>query len=147
MTDQTPDSPRTSMPPDHVGLLIIGVIMMIGGWWGLYLLITSTPPFIGPPMWGFFVLLHIATTGTVLPFVRYLNVRFTPINADLTPSGVIARQSIWIGVFVATCAWLQLLKSPNGDRVLSLPVAFFLGLILVVIEFVLRSREVNAEEE
>jgi hypothetical protein len=135
------------MPPDHVGLLIIGVIMMIGGWWGLYLLITSTPPFIGPPMWGFFVLLHIATTGTVLPFVRYLNVRFTPINADLTPSGVIARQSIWIGVFVATCAWLQLLKSPNGDRVLSLPVAFFLGLILVVIEFVLRSREVNAEEE
>jgi hypothetical protein len=125
-------------PPDHVGVLIAALFMMIGGWWGLYQLVTGTLPRVGP-RWLFFVLLHIAVTGTLLPVVRYLNVRFTPINAELPPGGVLVRQSVWIGLFVVTCAWLQI------PRVLSWPIAFFLALIFIVIEVFLRSRELANE--
>ena len=55
------------------------------------------------------------------------------------PGGVLVRQSIWIGLFVVMCAWLQM------PRVLNLPVAFFLGLVFIVIEVFLRSREIRNE--
>jgi hypothetical protein len=125
-------------PPDHVGILIAALAMMVGGWWGVYQLVMTTLPRVGP-RWMFFVLLHVAITGTVLPFVRYLNVRFTPVMRELPPGGVIVRQSVWIGLFVVTCAWLQI------PRVLSWPIAFFLALIFIVIEVFLRTRELANE--
>jgi hypothetical protein len=128
------------IPPDHVGVLIAALVMAGGGGWGLYQLVTSRFPRIDA-IWLFFVLLQITVTGVSLPFVRYLNVRFTPINADLPPGGVLVRQSVWIGLFVVTCAWLQI------PRVLSLPIAFFLGLVFVVLEVFLRSREIARESE
>lgn len=126
------------MPPDHVGVLVAGVVMMLGGWLGLYQLVTNTLPRVGP-RWAFFMLLFMAVTGTVLPFVRYLNVRFTPMHVELPPGGVLVRQSIWIGLFVVTCAWLQI------PRVLTLPIAFFLALAFIVIEVFLQSREIANE--
>ena len=126
------------IPPDHVGVLVAGVAMMIIGWLGLYQLVTTTLPRVGQ-RWLFFLLLEFAVTGTVLPFVRYLNVRFTPVDADLPPGGVLVRQSIWIGLFAVMCAWLQM------PRVLNLPIAFFLGLVFIVIETFLRSREIRNE--
>lgn len=126
------------MPPDHVGVLIAGVVMMLGGWYGLYTLITTTLPRVGQ-RWMFFVLLQLAVTGTVLPFVRYLNVRFTPVQYDLPPGGVIVRQAIWVGLFAVTCAWLQI------PRVLTLPIAFFVALVFIIIEIFLRSREIRHE--
>src|SRR5262249_12998127 len=136
-----PDSPPIDpdkIPPDHVGVLIAGVFFMIVGWLGLFQLVTTTLPRVGQ-RWVFFLLLQIAVTGTVLPFVRYLNVRFTPVTADLPPGGVLVRQAIWVGLFAVTCAWLQI------PRILSLPIAFFLGLVFVVIEAFLRSREIRNE--
>lgn len=132
------DPNSEKMPPDHVGVLIAGVVFMLLGWFGLYNLITSSRPFVGQ-RWMFFLLLQLAVTGTVLPFVRYLNVRFTPVTSELPPGGVIVRQSIWIGLFVMLCAWLQI------PRVLNLPIAFFLGLVFVVIEAFLRGRELRNE--
>lgn len=126
------------IPPDHVGVLIAGVVMMVGGWAGIYQLVTTTLPRVGQ-RWLFFLLLQLAVTGTVLPFVRYLNVRFTPIDDDLPPGGVLVRQSIWIGLFAMVCIWLQM------PRRLNLPIAFFLALIFVVIEVFLRSREIRNE--
>lgn len=126
------------IPPDHVGVLIAGVVMMVGGWAGIYQLVTTTLPRVGQ-RWLFFLLLQLAVSGTVLPFVRYLNVRFTPVDVDLPPGGVLVRQSIWIGLFAMLCAWLQM------PRVLNLPIAFFLGLVFVVIEVFLRSREIRNE--
>jgi hypothetical protein len=126
------------IPPDHVGVLVAGVVMMVGGWAGIYQLVTTTLPRVGQ-RWLFFLLLQLAVTGTVLPFVRYLNVRFTPVDVDLPPGGVLVRQSIWIGLFAMLCAWLQM------PRVLNLPIAFFLGLVFVVIEVFLRSREIRNE--
>jgi hypothetical protein len=42
---------------------------------------------------------------------------------------------------VVTCAWLQI------PRVLTLPIAFFLALALIVIEVFLRSREIAHERD
>ena len=128
------------MPPDHVGAIIAGILMFLIGWGGLYLLLTTTLPRVGP-RWIFFVLLQIAVTGTVLPFVRYLNTRFTSVNDPLPPGGVLVRQSIWVGLFVVTCAWLQM------PRVLNAPIAFFVAMAFVIVEVFLRSREIAHERE
>jgi hypothetical protein len=71
--------------------------------------------------------------------VRYLNMRFIPVTHPLPPSGVIVRQGVWVGLFVVICAWLQMLRG------LTIPIAVFLGLALIVIEIFLRTRE-NAHE-
>ena len=126
-------------PPDHIGLLAAALGMMLVGWGGLYWLVTTTLPRIGGELWLFFILLLMAITGTAIPIVRYINVRFTPLDIEVPPGGVIVRQSIWIGLFVVTCAWLQI------PRALSLPMAIFLVFVLVVIEGFLRSRELAAE--
>lgn len=131
---------RPRIPPDHIGVLFAGAVMMVGGWIGLYRLVTTTEPYVAQ-RWLFFLLLHIAVCGTVLPFVRYLNMRFMPIDADPPPGGVIVRQSVWIGLWVVACAWLQMLRG------LSLPIAFVLALVFVALEVFLRTRELNAEWE
>ena len=138
MSAQKPKSSK--MPPDHVGVMIAAVVMIVAGWLGLYLLITTTLPRVGQ-RWLFFVLLQIAVTGTVMPFIRYLNVRFTPVKAPLPPGGVLVRQSVWIGLFVVTCAWLQM------PRVLNPPIAFFVGMAFFVLEIFLRTREIAFERE
>jgi len=123
---------------EHTGILVASVLMMVIGWGGLYLLITTTRPHVGQ-RWLFFVLLHIAVTGIMIPFVRYLNLRFTSVHRALPSGGVIIRQAVWIGLFAVTCAWLQL------PRVLSVPIAFFVALAFIVIEIFLRSRELAHE--
>ncbi len=134
----TPPSNRTTTPPDHRGALIASFIMMVVGWVGLYQIVTQTLP-LAFPRWMFFILLFAAVTGTALPFVRFLNIRFKPEPYPVPPGAVILRQSIWFGLFAVTAAWLQI------PRVLNLPVAFFLALSFVVIEVYLRLRE-RAEE-
>lgn len=131
-------SPSTKLPPDYAGVLFAAILMIIVGWYGLYTLVTTQIPRVGQ-RWMFFVLLHIAVTGTVMPFVRYLNIRLTPITRPLPSGGVIVRQSVWIGIFAVTCAWLQI------PRVLTVPVMFFVALAFAVIEVFLRSREMSNE--
>lgn len=139
MSDQ-PHYPKTHMPLDHTGMLIASALMMVLGWGGLWQLVTTRLPRIGGELWLFFILLQLAVTSTAIPFVRYLNVRFTPLHQDPPPSGVIVRQSVWVGLFVVACAWLQI------PRALSLPVAFFLALVFIVLEAFLRSREAQSDD-
>lgn len=134
--NQTP--PSTKLPPDYAGVLFAALVMAALAWYGLYLLVSTQIPRVGQ-RWLFFVLLHIAVTGTVMPFVRYLNIRLTPLSRPLPSSGVIVRQSVWIGIFAVTCAWMQI------PRVLSLPIAGFIALMFIVIEVFLRSREMSSE--
>lgn len=126
------------MPPDHVGLLLGALLAMVTGWAGLYALMTTHEPRIGGELWLFFILLQLASSGTALPVVRYLNVRFTPIHADVPASGVIVRQSVWVGLFVVTCAWLQI------PRALTTPIVLLLIMVFIVIEVFLRTREIGA---
>jgi hypothetical protein len=132
MSDFNDDSSSPTLPT-HTGIVMAAILMAVVGWGGLWLLITTTLP-TAFPRWLFFVFLYLAVTGTVLPFVRFLNLRFA--HADSLPSsGVILRQSVWVGLFVAACAWLQI------PRVLNPVIAVFLAISLVVIEVFLRVRE------
>lgn len=133
-----PQLPAQAVPPDHFGVIIAAALMILGGWGGLYLLVTTTLPRVGQ-RWLFFMLLQIAVVGTVLPFVRYINLRFTPLRYEVPPGGVLVRQSVWIGLFVVTCAWLQI------PRVLTPAITFLLALVFLVIEIFLRSRELANE--
>lgn len=137
MSNYSEPSPHTT-PPDHAGVLAAASVMALTGWIGLWLLVTSMLPTAGP-RWLFFVLLYLAVTGTVLPFVRFLNLRFTRVDGPSPAAGVILRQSMWVGLFVAACAWLQI------PRVLNPLIAFFLALSLIVIEFFLYVREQDVD--
>lgn len=142
MTNSRNNKPRRrGMPSDHVGVLLSAVALMAAGWLGLAALVLTTTPRIGAELWLFFLLLHFAITGTVIPIVRYVNVRLTPPDIPVPMGGVIVRQSVWIALFVVICAWLQI------QRGLSAPVAFFLILVFVVLEVFLRSREIADEVE
>ncbi|MCS6834921.1 MAG: hypothetical protein NZ750_02755 [Anaerolineae bacterium] len=136
-----PASGTPGTPSDHVGLLAAAALMMVLGYGGLTWLITQSLPRIGGELWLFFVLLLLAVSGTALPIVRYLNVRFTPLEREVPPSGVIVRQSIWVGLFVVTCAWLQI------PRLLNVALAALIALLLLGTELFIRSRELAAERE
>lgn len=137
MAEQTLHTNQT--PPDHTGMTIAAVILMIAGWGGLFYLVTTQVPRVGQ-RWLFFLLVQVAIAGTTMPFLRYLNVRFTPASRAVPPSGVIVRQSVWLGLFVVSCLWLQI------PRVLTVPMIFFLALAFFVIELFLRSREIPNEQ-
>jgi hypothetical protein len=112
--------------------MIAAAVLAAIGWLGLLLLMNATLPTIGP-RWLFFFLLTQATTGTVLPFVWFLRRRFSA--GEPMPVGVLLREALWIGLYVSACAWLQI------NRGLTLTVALFLALGLIVIEAFLRRVE------
>ena len=117
--------------------MVAAAVMAAAGWIGLWLLVTTALP-TAFPRWLFFVFLYLAVTGTVLPFVRFLNMRFAGEGNPFPSGSVILRQSVWIGLFVVACAWLQI------PRVLNPVIAFFLALSLIVIEVFLHVREQDA---
>lgn len=102
------------------------------GWGGLYLILVFTLPLVWA-RWGFFVLLLMALTGTALPLVFFLHQRFpeTP-PAD---ANIIIRQAMWVGVYGATLAWLQL------GRLVTLYVILGLAGGLIAAEYFIRIRE------
>ncbi len=114
--------------------MISGLFMMLVGWGGLALLIVvfSVPPLVWA-RWGFFALWFVALTGTALPIVYFLNLRF-PSDPPAEPNAIV-RQAIWVGVYGATVAWLQLAQLAT--------LWVWLGLAggLIAVEYVLRSRE------
>ena len=108
------------------------LVLMLVGWGGLYYLITQTLPYVWP-RWGFFVLVLLALTGTVLPIVYFFHRRF-PGEKPVEPS-VIVRQAMWFGVYGATLAWLQL------GRLVTIYVILGLAGGLIAIEYFIRLRE------
>ncbi len=121
-----------SASPRYRGLLLSALVLVAIGWPGLFLLVTTTLPTVGP-RWLFFFLLTLGSTGTALPFVWLLHRRFAA--DDPAPAGVLLRQGLWVGLYLALCAWLQL------NRSLTLPMALLLGVGLAAVEWVLRQIE------
>jgi len=121
-------------PPQRfpLSLFITGLVLAAAGWLGVVYLATQTLPTVGP-RWLFFVVWLIALTGTAIPFVHYLNKRFTRI---MPPDSVMIRQALWVGIFGASCAWLQL------GRALNWASALLLAAALIAIEgfLILRDR-------
>ena len=127
---------KQRIPADHIGILLASLAMMAIGWIGLVVLIPNSEPSV-VERWSFFLLLHLGITGTLIPVVRYFNVRLSEVAP---PGGVIVRQSVWLGLYIVIIAWLQM------QRGLTLPVAFFVGLVFVVLEIFIRTRELNDED-
>lgn len=110
----------------------LSIVLTIIGWGGLFIIIQSTLPTLGP-RWLFFFLSVIALTGPSIPLVYFLNKRFP---SDPPVEGmVILRQSLWVGIFGSTVAWLQL------GRVLTPGLVLILAGVFVLIEFLLRMFE------
>ena len=122
--------PRTS--PSITSFVPVSILLMVTGWGGLAALVLSTLPTVGP-RWLFFFLVVIALTGTALPVMAFINRRFP--STPLPTSAIIIRQALWVGVYGATIAWLQI------GRVLTPTLAILLAAGLVLIEFLLRLSE------
>jgi len=120
-------------PRRQQGSTLAGVFLACVGWLGLFYLVQYVVPQAGA-RWLFFVLLYAATTGTTIPIARSVNRRLRGGYPE-PPDWVAVRQGLWVGLYVTTCAWLQI------PRVLNVGIAFFLGLSLLVIEIFLRLRE------
>jgi hypothetical protein len=109
--------------------LPLSIVLTVTGWGGLFFVVRNTVPTLGP-RWLFFFVGVLALTGPALPLVYFLNKRFPsdPPVEDM----VILRQSLWVGVFGSTVAWLQL------GRVLTPGLALILAGVFVLIEYLLR---------
>ena len=108
------------------------IALLLFGWGGLSVLIYLSPPYVWS-RWGFFVLMIMALTGTALPFVYFLHRRF-PEEPPAEPN-VLVRQALWVGVYGATLAWLQL------GRLVTLFVILGLAGGLIAAEYFIRIRE------
>ena len=82
---------------------------------------------------AFFILWVMALTGTVLPIAYLLNRRFA--TEPPAEPNVIVREALWVGIYGATLAWLQL------GRLVSLWVWMGLGGGLIAAEYLIRLRE------
>ena len=120
---------KTGLSKFLKAFLPLSIMLTVIGWGGLLIVIRSTVPTLGP-RWFFFFLGVLALTGPALPIVYFLNQRFPskPPVEDM----VILRQSLWVGVFGSTVAWLQL------GRVLTTGMALLLAAVFILIEFLLR---------
>jgi uncharacterized membrane protein len=108
------------------------ITLILIGWGGLVATLYFSLPFVWS-RWAFFVFIIMGLTGIALPAVFYLHKRF-PEESPAEPN-VIIRQSLWVGVFGATLAWLQL------GRLVTLYVILGLAGGLIAAEYFIRIRE------
>ena len=119
------------MKPTFRPYLFPTLTLVIIGWAGLYLLVSFTLPTL-LPRWAFFFLATLALSGTAIPIIYFFHRRF---GEKIPVSQVVTRQAMWVGVYGATLAWLQL------GRVANLSTSIGLALGLIAIETLLRVRE------
>jgi hypothetical protein len=122
--------PETQSQPSYRRFILPTLLMAIGGWVGLAIITNYTLPTVWP-RWGFFALIVIALTGSAMPVVYIINRTF---STSLRPATIL-RESIWVGVFGATLAWLQL------GRILNFSIGLWLLVGIVIIEYLMRWRE------
>ena len=144
MPENLTDHPTVSgptVPRDHIGALLVAVVLMVLGWYGIAETVRTSGPTLRT-VFQLLVLLFFATSGTAMPFVFYANVRFIPLSRRVPPSGVIVRQSAWIGFYIVGCACLQLIYI-GSNRALNPWTAIILASMLLLIEWRIRKREVG----
>ena len=119
-------------PPSFRKYLLSILLLLLFGWGGLTALFLYTLPTVWP-RWAFFFLWVVALTGAALPFTYFFNYRFPTQPPAESP--VIVRQALWVGVYGATLAWLQL------GRLVTLWVVVGLAGGLMAMEYFIRLRE------
>ena len=123
------NSPQTE---SRLGLTLAAWFLGILGWIGVFVTTNLLIPTVGP-RWLFFMVWFVALTGTAVPFANFLHRRFSGHNPS---EGVALREAIWVGLFGATCAWLQLGRALNWATGLLLAAA----LIAIEVFLILRVR-------
>lgn len=108
------------------------IILILVGWGGMFAVIYLSLPLVWA-RWGFFVFGIMALTGISLPIIYFLHRRFP--DEPPAQSNVIVRQALWVGVYGATLAWLQL------GRFVTLYVILGLAGGFIAIEYFIRLRE------
>ena len=111
--------------PSTLTLILVGI-------GGLAAIFYFSPPLVWA-RWGFYVLGIMALTGISLPVVYFLHLRFP--SEPPADSNVLVRQALWVGIFGATLAWLQL------GRLVTLYVILGLAGGLIAAEYFIRLRE------
>ncbi len=91
------DADRTQLP-NLKSYLPLVLILIFVGFGGLFILFNLTQPTI-LPRWLFFFMVVIGVTGLALPTVVFLYQRFP--SGHVPAQGVIIRQSLWAGIFIA----------------------------------------------
>ncbi len=86
-------------------LLPAAIALFLLGAGGLALLIFTTYPVLWA-RWAFFLCLVALLTGAALPAVAYLHQRFATRHP--THERTVLRESLWLGLYAAILAWLQL---------------------------------------
>jgi hypothetical protein len=122
------DSQQTTFRP----YLSSTIALVLLGWGGLFLILYLSLPFVWS-RWAFFLFGVMALTGTALPIVYFFHKRFP--GKEPARLNVILRQSIWVGVYFAALAWLQL------GRLVTLYVILGLAGGIIAAEYFIRIRE------
>lgn len=125
------DSDRTQLPNIKNYLPLIFILIFVG-FGGLFLLFNLTQPTI-LPRWFFFFMVVIGITGLAMPAVVFLYHRFP--SGHIPAQGVIIRQSLWAGIFVALVIWLRL------GQVFNPGVALIVLVGIILLEVALRFGE------
>lgn len=107
------------------------ILLFLVGWGGLSAIVIYTLPTIWP-RWSFFALWVVALTATTFPVLYFINTRF---SAEKLETRILVRRALWVGVYGATLAWLQL------ARLVNVYVLLGLGFGLIAIESLVRLRE------
>jgi hypothetical protein len=83
---------------------------------------------------AFLAAIMVAATGLVLPLAYLLNRR---LRAGSPPPAFfeVLRQSMWVGVWLAFCAWLQM------NRTLGIAIALLVAIVLFMFELLLQVRQ------
>lgn len=121
-----------SQQPTFKTYLPSAITLILLGWGGVSAALYFYLPFVWS-RWAFFVFIIMGLTGIALPVVYYLHKRF-PEELPAEPN-VIIRQSLWVGVYGATLAWLQL------GRLVTMYVILGLAGGLIAAEYFIRIRE------
>jgi hypothetical protein len=118
---------KTRIHLSRAQLAFGSLALAILGWAG-FLYYTYWMPPAGATYPGFFAILFVAATCTVLPIILV-------IDGRRRSSWRLVRMAIWIGLWVTLCVWLQLLQLLNwGTAILFLA-------IFALIEWFIMSRK------
>jgi hypothetical protein len=124
--------------PSFRPFLVSTLILFVGGWGGLVLLLNFSLPTLWP-RWALYALIVLTATGTFIPIFYWFNKTFFSNSQNI--ANVIVRESVAAGVYFALLTWLSI------GRALNLPLAIWLGLGLLFIEYLLRLREAASKSE
>ncbi len=109
---------------------IMAILVAALGWWGLYELTGQAKHDQPGVLSFFFALLFLAVFGTLAPAAAYLNRRFAP-EATANDPWRFFRHSVWGGLCVAICAWLQM------HRIFNVGFALVIALMFVAVEILI----------